>query len=319
MTATDLLDHVVVTPTEDPRLAELVAVIRSFPPAGDLDEKRERVLGDVEDDAAWLAAHGYVVEWVDAGGVPAQLITPPGPLGDGMLVTLHGGGYVLCSAGTHARRFAVAGHAARCRVVNVDYRLAPEYPFPAAVHDGVAAARWAAERGPFVLAGDSAGGGLALSVALTLRDTPTPPGSPATTPAGVVAISPWADLGNTGASRTERAGRDPFAHVDDPDAYASLYLADTPATDPVASPLLAALAGLPPLLLQVGTEETIFDDATRLAAAAAAAGVPVRLEEWVGMFHTWHTYVDRLHGADEATAALAAWVADRLRGDPVRA
>ncbi len=306
------LDHVVIDPTPDPRLDGLVSMIRGYPPAGDLGEKRIRVLGDVEADAAWLADEGYVVEWVDAGGVPAQLITPPGPVGDGLLVTFHGGGFVLCSAGTHAKRFAVAGRLAGCRVLNVEYRLAPEHPFPAALDDGVAAARWAAERGPFVLGGDSAGGGLALSVALALRDTPTPEGATPAVPEGLVLISPWTDLTNSGASRTDRLARDPFAHIDDGDAYAALYLGGTPATDPVASPHFAALTGLAPMLIQIGTEETVFDDAARLADAAVAAGIPTRLEEWTGMFHTWHTYVGLLHGADEATAAVATWVAGRL-------
>lgn len=306
------LDHVVIDPPPDPQLADVVQMIRGFPPAGDLAVKRQRVLGDVERDAAWLADNGYVTTVVEAGGVPAQLIEPPGSVEDGMLVTFHGGGFVLCSAGTHARRFAVGAGLARCRLLNVEYRLAPEHRFPAAVDDGVTAARWAAEQGPFVLAGDSAGAGLALSVALALRHarhevelTPTP--------AGVVAISPWTDLTNSGASRTTRLARDPFAHVDDSDAYAAMYLGSTPATEPLASPHFAELAGLPPVLIQVGSEETAFDDAARFADASAAAGVATRLEEWTGMFHTWHTYVGRLKGADEATGAYAAWVARRLR------
>ncbi|MGI8756398.1 MAG: alpha/beta hydrolase fold domain-containing protein [Acidimicrobiales bacterium] len=305
------VDRLVIEPTPDPRLAGILEMIRNLPAAGKLDEKRRRVLGDVERDADWLADNGYVTEWVDAGGVAAQFIEPPGPQGDGMLVTFHGGGFVLCSAGTHARRFAVAGGLARCRVLNVEYRLAPEHPFPAGLLDAMAAARWAAERGPFVLAGDSAGGCLALSAAVALRDEQGS-GSGAV-PAGVVALSPWTDLTNAGGSRTMRLERDPFAHVDDLDGYASMYLGSALRTDPRASPLYAELAGLPPVLIQVGSEETAFDDAARFADASAAAGVATRLEGWTGMFHTWHTYVGRLKGADEATDAYAAWVSRRLR------
>ena len=303
------LDHRVIDTSDDPRLPGLIEMIRALPPAGDLGVKRERVLSDVESDAAWLADNGFRVELIDAGGVPAQLVVPPGSLSDGLLVTFHGGGFVLCSAGTHARRFALAGDLARCRVLNVEYRLAPEHPFPAALDDAVAAALWAGRRGPFVLAGDSTGANLALAGALALSEQ----GRAGPRPAGVVALSPWTDLTNASDSRSSRLLRDPFAHVDDGDTYAALYLGGTPPLHPLASPLFADLAGLPPLLVQVGSEETAYDDGWMLAEAAVRAGVPTRFEEWTGMFHTWHTYVGQLAGADDATAGYAAWVADRLR------
>jgi acetyl esterase/lipase len=295
------LEPVLIEPDPDARLAGVLAAVRAMLPEDDLTLNRKQAEQQVPADDAWLALTGFTVQPVDVDGVAGELITPPGDLGPGTLVSLHGGGYVLCSAATHRRRFAQMGLAARCRVLNVDYRLAPEHPFPAAVDDGLAALGWALDRGPVVLVGDSAGGGLALAVALAHRDCG------GRRPSGVVAISPWADLTLDGESHRARRARDPFAHLDDLPAYASMYLGATPTTHPHASPVFADFAGLPPLLIQVGSEEALVDDAIAVAERAAAAHVPVRLEEWAGMFHTWHAYAGTLHGADEAISVIGGW------------
>jgi len=297
----DRQEPVRVEPTPDARLAGVIAAVRATLHEDDLTLNRKKAEQQVPADDAWLALTGFTVEAVDVDGVAGELITPPGDLEPGTLVALHGGGYVLCSAATHRRRFAQMGLAARCRVLNVDYRLAPEHQFPAALDDGLAALWWALDRGPAVLVGDSAGGGLALAVTLAHRDCG------GRRPSGVVAISPWADLTLAGESHTSHRERDPFAHIDDLPTYASMYLGPTPPTHPLASPVFADFDRMPPLLIQVGSEESLVDDARAVAERAAAAHVPVRLEEWSGMFHTWHAYAGTLHGADEAIAVIGGW------------
>lgn len=316
------LERSIVDAGPDDRLADVVAAVRAIVPGATLAERRTGAEWDVEREAGVLADEGFVIEEHRVAGpdepVPVQVITPPGELVDGTLVGLHGGGYVLCSAATHALRFARMAQVARCRLVNVDYPLAPEHPFPAAVRAAVAATVDAAASGPSVLVGDSAGGGLALSVALSLRDgLHGAPSDGSVSPAGLVLISPWTDLTNSAPSLVERRDIDPFAHIDDLPAFAADYLgagtsSATDPTDPVASPLFADPTGLPPTLVQVGSSETMYDDAARWAERAAAAGVSVRFEEWTDMFHTWHGYVGRLTGADIAVRSIGEFVRDRL-------
>jgi acetyl esterase/lipase len=314
-------DHVIVDPGPDPQLDGIVAAVRALQPGDTLAARRAGAEWDVEREAGVLLDEGFDVAATtvdhEDGPVPVQVVTPPGGVDGGTLVGFHGGGYVLCSPGTHALRFARMAAAARCRLVNVGYPLAPEHPFPAAVRAGVAAVEHAASEGPVVLVGDSAGGGLVQSVALSLRDgrhgAADPAGPGAVHPAGLVAISPWTDLTCSAPSLVERRAIDPFAHIDDLPAFAADYLGGaTDATDPIASPLFADAGGLPPTLVQVGSTETMYDDAARWARRAAAAGVEVRLEEWVGMFHTWHAYVGELLGADRAVAAIGGFVRERL-------
>ncbi len=315
------LERLVVDAGPDDRLADVVASVRAIVPGSTLAERRTGAEWDVAREAAVLADEGVMVEEREIPGpdgpVPVQVITPPGDLVDGTLVGFHGGGYVLCSAATHALRFARMAQAAGCRLVNVDYPLAPEHPFPAAVRAAVAATVDAAASGPTVLVGDSAGGGLALSVALSLRDGLHGAPVGAALPSGLVLISPWTDLTNSAPSLFERRGIDPFAHIDDLPAFAAAYLASgTPAatdpTDPIASPLFADPTGLPPTLVQVGSTETMYDDAARWSERAAAAGVQVRFEEWTDMFHTWHGYVGGLTAADRAVDGIGEFVRERL-------
>ncbi|MDY7105949.1 MAG: alpha/beta hydrolase [Actinomycetota bacterium] len=296
---------------DDPRLPDVVAAVRALEPAGEFEAKRERVVAGVPADLGRTIREGFRVEPINAGGVRAELIVPPGARSPGMLVCFHGGGYVVCTAGTHRRRFAHMAAAAGCLALNVDYRLAPEHPFPAAIEDAVAAVRWAATRGPVVVLGDSAGGGLALAAGLALADDAD------ARPAGVVAISPWSDLTLAGRSHIERRDRDPFAHIDDLPAYVECYLGGaTPPTDPLASPLFGDFSGYPPLLVQVGSEETMYDDALLVAEKAACQGADVTFEEWEGMFHTWHAHVGGLTGADDAIASIGRFVADHLAPQP---
>jgi len=225
---------------------------------------------------------------VTAGGVPAEWVTPPGVRHDAVLLYLHGGGYAAGSAVTHR---VVAARLARLvggRALLPEYRLAPEHPFPCAVEDAVAAYRWLVEQervdpARVVVAGDSAGGGLALVLAVCVRD------AGGRLPAALGGISPWTDLAGTGESMRTRAGHDPCFTPEDLRRQAREYLGDVDPTNPLASPLYADLHGLPPLLAQVGADELLLDDAQRLVERARAVGVDATVEVWPGMWHIFQT------------------------------
>jgi acetyl esterase/lipase len=217
------------------------------------------------------------------GGVPGEHLEGP-PLGDTVLLYLHGGGYFGCSAETHrpiTAYFALHGF----RVFAPDYRLAPENRFPAAVEDAVAYYRALLNAGyppqQIVVSGESAGGGLALSMMLALRASGVP------LPAAAALFSPWTDLAATGDSIRTNSGRCAMFHGVGVAFSARYYLGDTDPRNPLASPLYADLAGLPPLLIHVGADEVLRDDSTRLAERARAAGVLVELKIWPVVPHAW--------------------------------
>jgi monoterpene epsilon-lactone hydrolase len=222
---------------------------------------------------------------VDAAGVPAEWITTPEALHERGIYYLHGGGYTLGSINTHREMISRLSRAARARALAIDYRLAPEHPFPAAVEDSTAAYRWLLAIGVdparLVIAGDSAGGGLTVATLVALRDAGDP------LPAAAVCLSPWVDLEGLGESMTTRAGVDPMVQREELLQHVKVYLGDAHPRTPLAAPLYADLRGLPPLLIQVGTAETLLDDSTRLAERAKAAGVDVVLEPWDDMIHVW--------------------------------
>lgn len=234
-------------------------------------------------------------EWV-RGGLTAAPV----------LVYLHGGSYTLGSARSHRHLSATLGEATGAAVLAVEYRRAPEHPFPAAVEDAVAAYGWLLEQGldarRTVLAGDSAGAGLALATMLALRDAGRP------LPAGAACLSPWVDLTCGGETHRTHASRDPLLDSADLRRMAALYLGRADPRAPLASPAHADLGGLPPLLVQVGSEEILLDDARALARAAGAAGTPVTLREWPGMFHVWQWYHPVLAEGRAAVAEAAAFL-----------
>ena len=201
------------------------------------------------------------------------------------MLYLHGGGYVLGSLDTHAELMGRIAASCRAPVLGVDYRLAPENPFPAAVDDAVASYERLIEQGikpeAIVLAGDSAGGGLALACMLALKAAGKP------LPAGAMLLSPWSDLTATGESINTRAEVDPMISPELLQPMADTYVGKDDAANPLISPLFGDLAGLPPLLIQVGDFEVLLDDSTRLATAAEAAGVSVELEIFDGGFHVF--------------------------------
>lgn len=214
--------------------------------------------------------------------------------------------------GSSASCRGLAGQIARAsdaRVLVLDYRRAPEAPFPGAVEDAVSGYRWLIAEGfrpsSIIIGGDSAGGGLALAAAIALRDTGDP------LPAGVVSVSAFADLAVTGESVTTNAARDPIISRGLLDNTAAMYLAGQDPRSPLASPVHADLSGLPPLLLQVGSEEVLLDDSRRLATKAKDAGVDVTLEIVDGAVHEWHVFASFLPEAQDAITRLGDFVRDR--------
>ncbi|HXK26437.1 MAG TPA: alpha/beta hydrolase [Myxococcota bacterium] len=255
--------------------------------------------------AAVPVPEGVTFTPVRANGVPAEWTVAAGARDEVAIVYFHGGGYVMGSLDTHRGLCARLSQAARARVLSVDYRLGPEHPHPAAVEDAVAAVRFARAGGVApertAIAGDSAGGGLTLATLVALRDAGDP------VPAAGLCISPWTDLAMTGASLVTKAAEDPMVRPDDLRLMADAYLAGRDAKTPLASPLYADLAGLPPLLLQVGSAEVLLDDAVRVAERARKAGVAADLRVWPDMFHVWHAFAQILPEGQQAVDEMAAF------------
>jgi monoterpene epsilon-lactone hydrolase len=245
---------------------------------------------------------------VSANGVPAEWVSAPGADTARVVMYVHGGGYAIGSLLSHRELVARIARAAGARGFSVDYRLAPEHPFPAAVDDAVAAYRWLLAQGlpaaNIAIAGDSAGGGLTMATLVALKDLGED------LPAAGVCLSPWVDLEGLGASMTERDALDPMIHKKGLVETAALYLNGADPRSPLAAPLYADLTGLPPLLIQVGALETLYDDSARLAARAKAAGVDVTFEEWPDLWHVFQAMA-MLPEAREATDKIGAFVRER--------
>jgi len=249
-------------------------------------------------------------EPVVADGVPGEWVIPKHAADDRAILYLHGGAWVMGSPRTHRALVADLARRAGVRALSLDYRLAPEHPYPAALDDGVAAYDWLVasgiEPGRIVVAGDSAGGNLALALLLRLRDAGTP------LPAGAVLLSPVTDLRLSGASHTTRKAVDPFFAKADLRAFVELYAGSHDLRDPYLSPLGAELGGLPPLLLHVGDREVLRDDAVGLGERACAAGVEARTVVWPGMTHVFQVQTFLLPEARRANAEIGAFIRARV-------
>jgi epsilon-lactone hydrolase len=246
---------------------------------------------------------------VQVGGVRARTLTPPRYDRQRAVLFLHGGGYVYGSLASHAGMAAEIGRAAAAVCLQLDYRLAPEHPYPAALEDTVAAYEWLLAQGyppeRIALVGDSAGGGLALATLLEL----TRAGHPH--PGAVGCISPWVDLEATGESYRTRQAVDPIVERELSLRVAGLYLDGRDPRMPTASPLHADLRGFPPLLIQVGECEVMFSEAAELAARARSAGVDVTFEEWPRMVHVWHLYYPILAAGRAAIGRIGEFIQDK--------
>jgi epsilon-lactone hydrolase len=245
-------------------------------------------------------------EPLSANGVKAEWITAPGAAADRAVLYLHGGGYVMGSLTTHRDLMGRISRAAQARVLGLDYRLAPEHPFPAAVDDAVAGYRFLLAQGlrpaRIAIAGDSAGGGLTLATLVAARDAGL------TLPAAAVCLSPWVDLEGTGESMKTRIHVDPIASKEGTALLAQVYLAGKSPRTPLAAPLYADLKGLPPLFIQVGDHEVLLDDSTRVAERARAAGVQVKLEVWPEMVHVWQLFASFLPEGQQAIDGIGQFI-----------
>ena len=258
--------------------------------------------------AEFPLAPGTEVTPSDADGVPVEWVSAPAADAQKVMLYLHGGGYVLGSAATHRSLASRLSAACATRVLVLDYRLAPEHPFPAAVDDALTVYRWALAEGVTVdkmaIAGDSAGGGLALALLVAIRDAGLP------MPACAVCLSPWVDLEGTGATVAPGAVDDPMVTLAGIQGMAEAYAGGQLGAS-LASPLHADLSELPPLLIQVGTREILLDDARRIASKAKAAGVSVTLEEEEGLIHVFQLFPN-VPESEQALARVGAFIGRQL-------
>jgi acetyl esterase/lipase len=266
-------------------------------------------------DALFLqygTARDVTVEPVSANGVRAEWTSTPQDNRDAALLYVHGGGYVIGSLDSHRHLVSEAGRAAKAWALALDYRLAPEHPFPAAVDDAVSGYRYLLSRGiqpgRIAIAGDSAGGGLVIAAMLAIRDAGL------AQPGCGWCISPWVDMEGVGESMSTKAEADPMVQREGLLEMAGLYLGGADPRSPLAAPIYADLHGLAPLLIQVGAAETLLDDAIRLAKIAGAADVRVDLQVWPEMVHVWHIFHPELKAGRKAIEQGGAYVRNMMAG-----
>jgi len=280
------------------------AVLGSKPRPVGWAARRQRI----EDVCAeFPIAADILTEEVDLGGFPGEWSIAPGSDASRLLIFFHGGGYCSGSILSHRRMVTEAGRAAGCRTLAVGYRLAPEHPFPAAQNDALAAWRFALSQGhragDIAVGGDSAGGGLTVALLNQLKQAGEE------LPCCGWLVSPWTDLTMSGATMITKNNADPLSHKPYLEELAEAYVpADVDRKDPRISVLFADLKGLPPLLIQVGSDETLLDDSVRFAGAAGAAEVSVTLEVWPHIIHAWHVWNARLEPGRRALADMGEFV-----------
>jgi monoterpene epsilon-lactone hydrolase len=274
-----------------------------------LDELREII------DKEWtkLTAEPGGVDYaeIDLGGRPAMWITPKGAAHDRVILTIHGGGFISGSMYTHRKMFSHHAKAVGCRALSIEYRLSPEHLYPAASDDAMGAYRWLLQHGfearQIALYGDSSGAGLALSTLLRARDEKLP------LPACVSVISAWLDMTLSGQSYQSNREKDVFFNKQMVGALVGMYLGPSgDPRNPYASPLLGDLAGLPPLYMQAGGDETLLDDSRQFVERANKAGVEARVEVFPEMLHTFQMAAGRAPEADDAIKKSAAWLRAKL-------
>ena len=254
---------------------------------------------------------GTLVERLDLDGVKAVSIATVASRPDRQILYLHGGGHVSGSPRLYRDFSWRIADAARARVLMTYHRLAPEHPYPAAIEDAAGAYRalvaGGADPRAMALMGESAGGGLVLGVLLKLRDEGTP------LPAAAVTTSPWTDLALSGSSYRQNDDADPMLSRADSVGLASCYLGETDPRTPYASPIYGDPTGLPPTLIQVGSDEILLDDSVQMAARMRAAGCAVELEVWPRMPHAWHVWARVMPEARAAIVRIGAFVQDKWR------
>ncbi len=296
----------------DPEIKIIRELMASRPRATEISQMR----ADSDARGAELAkkANRQVkAEKVSANGVDAEWLTTPDVSADKAILYLHGGGYVIGSIESHRHFAAEAGRQAGARTLIINYRMAPEHPFPAAVDDTVAAYRYLLDSGiaakNICIAGDSAGGGLVIAAILAIKDAKLP------LPGCGWCISPWVDMEALGQSFTDRAATDPQVQKATIQFMAQTYLNGADPRHPYAAPIYGDLRGLPPLMIQVGSIETLLDDSLQLARKCALDDVPATLEVWPEMVHIWHIWFPMLTAGQRALESGGAFVRNALRGN----
>ena len=292
-----------------PQLQTIISLLRTRSTANaELDLQQVRATFDAVSNMVRVASD-VTLEPVDVDGTPGEWISTPEASPDRIVLYLHGGGYVIGSIDSHREMISRIARSAAARTLAIDYRLAPEHPFPAAVEDATKAYRWLLKQGfspkHIVISGDSAGGGLTVAALLALRDAGDP------LPAAAACISPWTDLEITGESMITKADVDPMIRPDEAKDGAERYCGAADPGHPLISPINADLSGLPPLLIQVGTSEVLLSDSTRLAERAKAAGVDVTIEEWDEMIHVWHFFAFMLPEGHQAIQRIGEFVREK--------
>jgi acetyl esterase/lipase len=285
------------------------ALLGSKPRPVGWSERRQRL---DEVGSTWPVAPDVSCEAVDCDGVAGEWSIVPGSVASRVLLYFHGGGYCSGSIVSHRRLVTEAGRAAGMRTLAIGYRLAPEHPYPAAHEDALAAWRFLRRQGiaagNIAVGGDSAGGNLTLGLIQRLRAAGEP------LPACAWLVSPWTDLTMSGSTLQTKDAIDPLIHkaylAELADAYAPSSINRR---DPLISPLFADLAGLPPVLIQVGSAETLLADATRLAEAAGAADVDLTLQIWSHMIHAWPVWNARLEDGRRALASAGQFIRAQIR------
>ena len=292
-----------MAPSEELNTVLEMIRVRSAETRNTIDDERlsyERIMSTlpIDDDIE--------TERVGVNGVAGEWIWAPESDKRRVILYLHGGGYVIGSVRTHRVLLAHLARAAKARVLALDYRLAPETPFPGPIDDTVNAYQWLLSEGiepaNMAIAGDSAGGGLVVAALVALKSVGEP------LPAAGVCISPWSDMESTGGSMMTNSESDPSVSKERLLKLAGIYLNGKNPQAPLASPIHADLTGLPPLLLQVGSIEVLLDDSTMLKEQAHKAGVSVQMEVWDDMPHVWHHYAPILPEARKAISKIGEFL-----------
>jgi monoterpene epsilon-lactone hydrolase len=246
------------------------------------------------------------VEKIKLNNISAEWVCSKEAREDRVILYLHGGGYNICSPNTHRELSAYISMASSAKVLLIDYHLAPEHPFPTALEDATLTYRWLLKNGfsggDIALAGDSAGGGLAIATSISLRDGGNPP------PTSIACISPWTDLEMSGNSIKTHAQIDPMLNLQSIKLMASNYIGENDPRNPLISPIYANLKGIPPMLIHVGSDEMLLDDSTRIAEKAKSAGVDVTLKIYDKMWHVWHLNAKLMPEAKNAIKELGSFI-----------
>jgi monoterpene epsilon-lactone hydrolase len=277
---------------------------------GDLPIEKRRRRFDAAARRAIRVPRNVCLQAISANGVPSDWLEPDNATPGRAILYLHGGGYVIGSPTTHRGLAGNIAHASHSRLLLIDYRLAPEHPFPAALEDALSAYHWLLGKGyspeNIAIGGDSAGGGLTMAAALSLRDTKDK------MPAALFLLSPWTDLTFSGESIYTRASRDPILRLKDDGWLVETFANGHPLTHPYISPLFADLHDLPPTFIQVGTEEILYDDSTRLEQKGRLAGLDIKMETWPGMWHVFQGFAPYVPESKQAIENIGIFIRNRL-------